>query len=778
MKISLRYSIPIALLVFTIALSVWNLKSNGAIVIKNVEKDLKLKLTFAMTLLQGDIEDSFQKNNKENIHQKIAIFGSLNNIKSLFLIDNEGVIISSTRLASIDLNIRGFLSKKDKGYITRQIEEVESSFAGKVFTSFDKNSIWGLYPVQISFKEGYIHPTKTGALISEVDMIAPKHSALSLIEDQTLKFFLFPITLVIALGIFIHFRLTKRIHGLVIATESFSSGDYNPEINVKGYDEITLLAKTFAKMAKNRILAKKKLQQSEENYRRLFSQLSSIVEGTSSKDSKQFFNLLTQHLAESLNMRYAFVGEIADKDMNLVNTISVWADNGRADNFSYSLAGTPCENVIGQSLCCYPSDIQKKFPQDKLLEEMNVQGYLGIPLFNSEKKPIGILSVMHDQPIADEENAKIILSIFAKQAESELERNNTDDKLKQSRNMLQLIVDSIPQGIFWKDKESRYIGCNLRTTKDAGLASPKDIIGKDDFSLPWKKYADLYRKDDLEIMNSGRAKLNFEEPLDLQSDAEFLVKTNKVPLSDADGNITGLLGIYEDITKQKREEEELKRYRLHLEELVDERTKEIQLAKDALEASQITYSNLLSNLRGMVYRCKNDKDWTAEFVSKGALELTGYQPEDFLKKEKISFIEITHKNDRERIWNEVQEAIEKKSPYVLHYKIITAEGREKWVWEQGRGIYSANNELLALEGYVTDITQQMEAEQRIKESQLKIVHMEKLTALGKLTGSIAHEFNNPLESKAFWKFSKGLIWIRKRQGLPHWEVKSAIVWQQ
>ena len=115
MKISLRYSIPIALLVFTIALSVWNLKSNGAIVIKNVEKDLKLKLTFAMTLLQGDIEDSFQKNNKENIHQKIAIFGSLNNIKSLFLIDNEGVIISSTRLASIGLNIRGFLSKKDKG---------------------------------------------------------------------------------------------------------------------------------------------------------------------------------------------------------------------------------------------------------------------------------------------------------------------------------------------------------------------------------------------------------------------------------------------------------------------------------------------------------------------------------------------------------------------------------------------------------------------------------------------------------------------------------------
>jgi len=114
-------------------------------------------------------------------------------------------------------------------------------------------------------------------------------------------------------------------------------------------------------------------------------------------------------------------------------------------------------------------------------------------------------------------------------------------------------------------------------------------------------------------------------------------------------------------------------------------------------------------------------------------------------QEKISFIEITHKNDRERIWNEVQEAIEKKSPYVLHYKIITAEGREKWVWEQGRGIYSANNELLALEGYVTDITQQMEAEQRIKESQLKIVHMEKLTALGKLTGSIAHEFNNPLQ---------------------------------
>lgn len=205
------------------------------------------------------------------------------------------------------------------------------------------------------------------------------------------------------------------------------------------------------------------------------------------------------------------------------------------------------------------------------------------------------------------------------------------------------------------------------------------------------------------------------------------------------------IAIVQDITLRKETEKELELYRDNLEELVDERTQEIQLAKNALEISQKTYSNLLSNLNGMVYRCKNDKNWTMEFVSKGALELTGYPPEDIEQNSKVSYNEIIHPDDRGQVWNKVQSALAQDKPYILNYRITTANGTVKWVFEQGRGVFSSEGELEALEGFITDVTKQIEAEQNFKASQSKLLHMEKLTALGKLTGSIAHEFNNPLQ---------------------------------
>ena len=745
MKFSLRYTIPIILLIFTIVLGVLSLKINGRIALERFQNDLSTKLITALTLLQGEVEYGFQTNNLERLQEEISDFGSGTHIKNLFLMDHDGKILSGIKFAQIGLNVKDALSDADRIDLNKKIETFKSKFSGIVFTSPDKNTLWGVYPVKIGFDESNIRPTKTGALVAEIDLVIPKQMVLSLVENQIIQFFSFLSLLMVVLGVFIHFQVTRRIQKLILAIESFSSGNHPPKIQVGGNDEITVLSKAFADMAEKRIQSKTKLQESEKNYRKLFGQLRSIVEETSSKDSKEFFRLLTQHLANSLNMRYAFIGELETENPDKIKTLAVWAGEDNIENFGYSLADTPCEKVLTKSLCCYPQNIQKLFPKDILLKEMNVEGYLGIPLFDSHHKSKGILAVMHDGPIVDVENAKIILSIFARQAESELERKNTVNALKESRNMLQLVIDTIPIGIFWKDRNSRYLGCNQHTAKTAGLGSPEEIIGKDDYSLIWNKYADSYRKDDYEIITTGKPKLHYEEPLHLQNEKELWVQTSKVPLKNIEGDITGVIATYEDITSRKEAEKELQRYQNHLEELVDERTLEIQLAKNALEASQKTYSNLLSNLKGMVYRCKNDRQWTTEFVSKGAYELTGYESEEYGPDKIINFNEIIHPDDRERIWDEVQIAINKKAPFVLTYRIITSQKIEKWVWEQGRGIYSDKGELEAIEGYITDITKQVEAEQNIKDSQSKLIHVEKLTALGKLTGSIAHEFNNPLQ---------------------------------
>jgi len=123
------------------------------------------------------------------------------------------------------------------------------------------------------------------------------------------------------------------------------------------------------------------------------------------------------------------------------------------------------------------------------------------------------------------------------------------------------------------------------------------------------------------------------------------------------------------------------------------------------------HTALLSNLAGMVYRCRNDPDRTLEFASDGTLALTGHSPREFLDR-RIAYGDIIHPDDRDKVWADVQAAVAGRRPFQLLYRIHAADGREKWVWEQGCGIFSAGGELLALEGYIADITAQHQAEEQ------------------------------------------------------------------
>ncbi len=134
--------------------------------------------------------------------------------------------------------------------------------------------------------------------------------------------------------------------------------------------------------------------------------------------------------------------------------------------------------------------------------------------------------------------------------------------------------------------------------------------------------------------------------------------------------------------------------------------------RDLLEIGR-KYSTLLQNLPGMVYRCKNDSKWTMEFISDKCLELTGYSSADFINK-KISYAEIIHKDDLRRVWNEIQESIERRKSFYITYRIITDSGNEKWVWEQGKGIFSdKDDEVIALEGFITDISDKKAVEDQL-----------------------------------------------------------------
>ncbi|MEB3830035.1 PAS domain-containing sensor histidine kinase [Phormidium sp. CCY1219] len=139
----------------------------------------------------------------------------------------------------------------------------------------------------------------------------------------------------------------------------------------------------------------------------------------------------------------------------------------------------------------------------------------------------------------------------------------------------------------------------------------------------------------------------------------------------------------------------------------------------SLQESQRTLSTVLSNLPGMAYRCRNDRNWTFEFVSEGSVALTGYYPKQFLDDKNISLAQLIHPEDRERVWQEVQAALSAKNPFDLTYRMIAADGALKWVSEQGCGVFSPTGELLCLEGFICDITEQTRSLEALCQSETR-----------------------------------------------------------
>ena len=131
--------------------------------------------------------------------------------------------------------------------------------------------------------------------------------------------------------------------------------------------------------------------------------------------------------------------------------------------------------------------------------------------------------------------------------------------------------------------------------------------------------------------------------------------------------------------------------------LIERALRALRSSEETLQESKRTLTTLLSNLPGMAYRCRNDSSWTMEFVSDGCMELTGYAPQDLIRNASASYAQLIHPEDEAMVWNEVQAALHEKRPFKLIYRIITARGEEKWVWEQGREVPPAGSAVAMLE---------------------------------------------------------------------------------
>jgi PAS domain S-box-containing protein len=165
-------------------------------------------------------------------------------------------------------------------------------------------------------------------------------------------------------------------------------------------------------------------------------------------------------------------------------------------------------------------------------------------------------------------------------------------------------------------------------------------------------------------------------------------------------DITVIIAFLKDITKHKKNIAKIKQ------------------ANKALIESNRKYHALINNQEGIVYRCKNSRDWEIDFISDGCLSITGYHHTAF-KDHTVNFGQIIVPEDKEHAWETVQGAIKFKKPYSLEYRIKHKDGSLKYVWEKGQAVFNEKGQVLALEGFISDITLQKKTEFQLKASEAK-----------------------------------------------------------
>ncbi|HSR49969.1 MAG TPA: PAS domain S-box protein [Acidobacteriota bacterium] len=279
-------------------------------------------------------------------------------------------------------------------------------------------------------------------------------------------------------------------------------------------------------------------------------------------------------------------------------------------------------------------------------------------------------------------------------------------ELEGRRDLLQAVVDSLPMPIFWKDRNSIYLGANQRFCRDAGVQSPLELLGKTDYDMVWqRRQADFFRECDQRVMSSDRAQRGIKETLLRADGSEVLVETDKFPLHDQDGQVIGILGTYHVILG----------------------------AEDAAEAqqeSELNFRDLVESVNDIIFSLA--LDGTILYISPVSEQITGFHPSEVMGRPFHSFV---HEEDLESLEKSFKRTLSGDLD-PMEFRIMTKEGEMRWVRSSSRPV-RRQGDVVGVRGVMADITERRALEQQLRQAQ-------KMEAIGQLAGGVAHDFNNLL----------------------------------
>jgi PAS domain S-box-containing protein len=279
------------------------------------------------------------------------------------------------------------------------------------------------------------------------------------------------------------------------------------------------------------------------------------------------------------------------------------------------------------------------------------------------------------------------------------------EQLRANQLINERIINSIPVRVFWKDLNLVYLGCNAAFARDAGFDEPSEIIGKQDHQLAWKDQAEIYCNIDRQVIESGTSILEFEEPQTSLGGKSITLLTSKIPLRDAEGKVTGVLGIYSDITARKQAE--------------------ISHVRLATAVEQAKETIVITDENGIIL-----------YANPAFEKSTGYSCEEALGQNPRILNSGNHPGEFfESMWATLRRG-EVWSGHMVNRR------KDGTLFEEEATISPIRDESGRIINYVgvkRDVTLEVRLQDQIRQSQ-------KMEAFGQLAGGVAHDFNNILGS--------------------------------